>query len=489
MDIYKDIAERTQGDIYIGVVGPVRTGKSTFIKKFMESMVIPNISNEFARERANDELPQSAAGRTIMTTEPKFVPAEAVNIRLDENISCSVKLIDCVGYIVPSALGHIENDEPRMVMTPWFENTIPFNVAAEIGTQKVITDHSTIGLVITTDGSIGEIPRTDYIEAEKRVISELKELEKPFVVLMNTVEPKSNRANLLCTELSKEYNVPVIPVDCLSLDEETINGIMKTILYEFPVKEININIPQWITLLNKDHWLKKSIIEDISTACVNIQKIRHIQELATVLCNNEYILDASVSSVELGKGSVEISADIPQVLFYKILGETTGVEVSNDKDLFNIISDLSQSKKNYDKIASAMNEAECKGYGIVTPTIDELSLDEPEIMRQGSRYGVKLKASAPSYHIIKADIETEVAPIVGSEKQSEDLIKFLLTGFEDEPKKIWESNIFGKSLHELVNEGLNNKLNRMPDDARDKMQETLQKIINEGSGGLICIIL
>ncbi|MBO5036543.1 MAG: stage IV sporulation protein A [Clostridia bacterium] len=489
MDIYKDIAERTQGDIYIGVVGPVRTGKSTFIKKFMENMVIPNISNEFAKERANDELPQSAAGRTIMTTEPKFVPAEAVNIRLDENISCSVKLIDCVGYIVPSALGHIENDEPRMVMTPWFENTIPFNAAAEIGTQKVIKDHSTIGLVVTTDGSIGEIPRTDYIEAEKRVISELKELEKPFVVLMNTIEPKSNRANLLCTELSKEYNVPVIPVDCLSLDEETINGIMKTILYEFPVKEVNINIPQWITLLNKDHWLKKSIIEDISTSCVNIQKIRQVQELATVLCNNEYILDASVSSVELGKGSVEISADIPQVLFYKILGETTGVEVSNDKDLFNIISDLSQSKKNYDKIASAMNEAECKGYGIVTPTIDELSLDEPEIMRQGSRYGVKLKASAPSYHIIKADIETEVAPIVGSEKQSEDLIKFLLTGFEDEPKKIWESNIFGKSLHELVNEGLNNKLNRMPDDARDKMQETLQKIINEGSGGLICIIL
>lgn len=489
MDIYKDIAERTQGDIYIGVVGPVRTGKSTFIKKFMENMVIPNISNEFARERANDELPQSAAGRTIMTTEPKFVPAEAVNIRLDENISCSVKLIDCVGYIVPSALGHIENDEPRMVMTPWFENTIPFNVAAEIGTQKVIKDHSTIGLVVTTDGSIGEIPRTDYIEAEKRVISELKELEKPFVVLMNTIEPKSNRANLLCTELSKEYNVPVIPVDCLSLDEETINGIMKTILYEFPVKEVNINIPQWITLLNKDHWLKKSIIEDISTSCVNIQKIRQVQELATVLCNNEYILDASVSSVELGKGSVEISAEIPQILFYKILGETTGVEVSNDKDLFNIISDLSQSKKNYDKIASAMNEAECKGYGIVTPTIDELSLDEPEIMRQGSRYGVKLKASAPSYHIIKADIETEVAPIVGSEKQSEDLIKFLLTGFEDEPKKIWESNIFGKSLHELVNEGLNNKLNRMPDDARDKMQETLQKIINEGSGGLICIIL
>ena len=489
MDIYKDIAERTQGDIYIGVVGPVRTGKSTFIKKFMESMVIPNISNDFARERANDELPQSAAGRTIMTTEPKFIPAEAVSIKLDENISCSVRLIDCVGYIVPSALGHIENDEPRMVMTPWFENTIPFNAAAEIGTKKVIEDHSTIGLVITTDGSIGEIPRSDYLEAEKRVVSELKQIDKPFVVLMNTVEPKSNRAKLLCSELSEKYEVPVIPVDCLSLNEEDINDIMRTILYEFPIKEININIPQWISLLDKDHWLKKSIFTDISSAAENIQKIRQVSELADVLEQNEYITSASVSEVTLGKGSVDISAELLQVLFYKILGETTGVEVSNDRDLFNIISDLSESKRNYDKIAFAMNEAECKGYGIVTPTIDELYLDEPEIMKQGTRYGVKLKASAPSYHIIKADIETEVAPIVGSEKQSEELIKFLLTGFEDEPKKIWESNIFGKSLHELVNEGLNNKLNRMPDDARDKMQETLQKIINEGSGGLICIIL
>ncbi len=489
MDIYKDIAERTQGDIYIGVVGPVRTGKSTFIKKFMENIVLPNIQNEFERERANDELPQSATGRTIMTTEPKFIPAEAVNIKLDEKISCSVRLIDCVGYIVPNALGHIENNEPRMVMTPWFENTVPFNVAAEIGTQKVIEDHSTIGLVITTDGSIGEIPRCDYIDAEQRVINELKQINKPFVVLMNTVEPKSNRSHLLCTELSEKYEVPVIPVDCLDLDASDINNILRTILFEFPIKEVNINIPQWISLLENDHWLKKSIYSDISSVSQNIQKIRQVSQITDTLTRNEHITDVSISNVELGKGSVEISAEISQTLFYKILGETTGVEVSNDKDLFNIISELSESKRNYDKIASAMNEAECKGYGIVTPTIDELSLDEPEIMKQGTRYGVKLKASAPSYHIIKADIETEVAPIVGSEKQSEELIKFLLTGFEDEPKKIWESNIFGKSLHELVNEGLNNKLNRMPDDARDKMQETLQRIINEGSGGLICIIL
>ncbi len=489
MDIYKDIAERTQGDIYIGVVGPVRTGKSTFIKKFMESMVIPNIPNEFAKERANDELPQSAAGRTIMTTEPKFVPAQAVDITLDENISCSVRLIDCVGYIVPSALGHIENDEPRMVMTPWFENTVPFDAAAEIGTQKVIQEHSTIGLVVTTDGSIGEIPRSDYVKAEKRVVSELKQINKPFVVLMNTVEPKSDRAKQLCTELSNKYDVPVIAVDCLSLDDSDINEIMKTILYEFPVKEININIPQWISLLNNDHWLKKSIFSDVFSSAENIKKISHVSELATVLNENEYITQTEISSVTLGTGSVDISANISQCLFYRIIGEETGVDIENDKDLFNIISELSQSKRSYDKIASAMSEAECKGYGIVTPTIDELYLDEPEIMKQGSRYGVKLKASAPSYHIIKAEIETEVAPIVGSEKQSEELIKFLLTGFEDEPKKIWESNIFGKSLHELVNEGLNNKLNRMPDDARDKMQETLQRIINEGSGGLICIIL
>ncbi len=489
MNIYHDIALRTQGDIYIGVVGPVRTGKSTFIKRFMENLVVPNISNEYKRTRAIDELPQSAAGRTIMTTEPKFIPNEAVDIELDGNVKCRVRLIDCVGYIVPSALGYIENDIPRMVMTPWYEQEIPFNMAAETGTQKVIQEHSTIGLVITTDGSIGEISRSDYVEAEERVVRELKEMNKPFVVLLNTVEPRSNRAKQLSSELEQKYGVPVMPIDCLSLDSDDINDIMETVLFEFPVKEIGLELPSWLLGLDDEHWLKKSVVGDITSSASGINKLRQINEICSVLSENEYISRVETCETDLGSGSVALSAEVKKHLFYKILSETTGVEVDNDGDPFSVIRELSSAKQTYDKFSYAMEEADCKGYGIVTPTIKDLQLDEPEIMRQGNRYGVRLKASAPSYHIIKANIETEVAPIVGSERQSEELIRYLLTDFESDPTKIWESNIFGKSLHELVNEGLNTKLGKMPEDAREKMQETLQRIINEGSGGLICIIL
>ena len=489
MDIYHDIALRTQGDIYIGVVGPVRTGKSTFIKRFMENLVVPNISNEYKRTRAIDELPQSAAGRTIMTTEPKFIPNEAVDIELDGNVKCSVRLIDCVGYIVPSALGYIENDIPRMVMTPWYEQEIPFNMAAETGTQKVIQEHSTIGLVITTDGSIGEISRNDYVEAEERVVRELKEINKPFVVLLNTVEPRSNRAKQLASELEQKYCVPVMPIDCLSLTTEDINEIMETVLFEFPVKEVGITLPAWLLGLDDEHWLKKSVVGDIVSSASKVEKIRQVNEVCLCLTENEHVFRSDISEMDLGNGSVSVSVEVENHLFYKILSETTGVEVENDGDLFRVIRELSAAKQTYDKFSYAMEEADCKGYGIVTPTINDLQLDEPEIMRQGNRYGVRLKASAPSYHIIKANIETEVAPIVGSERQSEELIRYLLTDFESEPTKIWESNIFGKSLHELVNEGLNTKLGKMPEDAREKMQETLQRIINEGSGGLICIIL
>lgn len=489
MNIYYDIAQRTQGDIYIGVVGPVRTGKSTFIKRFMENLVVPNISNDYKRMRAVDELPQSSAGRTIMTTEPKFIPNEAVDIELEGNVKCRVRLIDCVGYIVPSALGYIENDIPRMVMTPWYEHEIPFNMAAETGTQKVIKEHSTIGLVVTTDGSIGEISRNEYVEAEERVVRELKEMNKPFVVLLNTVEPHSDRTGKLVSELELKYGVPVISTDCLSLTSEDINKIMESVLFEFPVKEIKVSMPQWLMGLEEDHWLKKSVLDDLENSAENISKIRQLQDICDVLDLNEYVLKSEISERNLGKGSVSVSVDVKEFLFYKILSETTGVEVENDGDLFRVIRELSVSKSNYDKIAYAMEEADCKGYGIVTPTLTDLQLDEPEIMRQGNRYGVRLKASAPSYHIIKANIETEVAPIVGSERQSEELIRYLLNDFESDPAKIWESNIFGKSLHELVNEGLNSKLGKMPEDAREKMQETLQRIINEGSGGLICIIL
>ena len=488
-DIYRDISTRTDGDIYIGVVGPVRTGKSTFIKKFMEALVIPNIDGDYKRDRAVDELPQSAAGRTIMTTEPKFIPNEAVNICVDDNIDMRIRLIDCVGYIVPSALGYIENNYPRMVMTPWFDEQVPFNMAAEIGTQKVITEHSTIGLVVTTDGTIGDIPRDDYIEAETRVISELKDLGKPFVVLLNSTQPESEPTKLLARSMADEYGVTVIPADCLTLGEEEIKYILGQILCEFPVREIRVAVPSWVSSLEDEHALKESVYKDVREATKDCCRISEVSKIAERLEKNEYICSAKSEKTDLGTGIVRITLDLPKLLFYKVLGDATGVKLEDDGDLISLVTQLSQSKQVYDKLSDALESADATGYGIVTPSIDELTLDEPEIVKQGNRFGVRLKASAPSYHIIKADIQTEVSPIVGSEKQSEELVRFLLTGFEEDPKKIWESNIFGKSLHELVNEGLNAKLNKMPQEARGKVQETLQKIINEGSGGLICIIL
>ncbi len=487
--IYQDIAKRTQGDIYIGIVGPVRTGKSTFAKKFMETLVLPNISNEFKKERAIDELPQSAAGRTIMTTEPKFIPNEAIEITIADNASFKVRLIDCVGYIVPSALGYIEDEMPRMVTTPWFEEEIPFNMAAEIGTQKVIKEHSTIGLVVTTDGTIGEIPRSEYEEAEKRVIGELKEINKPFIILLNTVNPSADETIKIALELEQSYNVPVMPVNCINLDETTIREVIGKVLFEFPVKEISINMPLWIDALEQTHWLKSSVYGSIMQATEGISKISQVKKMLSNINTNEFITMSSISNIDLGNGSVILELKLADDLFYKIIGETTGIVISDEGELIATLRDLSFAKKKYDKVSVALTNAIEKGYGIVTPAIDELTLEEPEIVKHGGRFGVKLKASAPSIHMIRADIETEVSPIVGSEKQSEELVKYLMLEFEENPKKIWESNIFGKSLHELVNEGLHNKLNRMPDDARGKIQETLQKIINEGSGGLICIIL
>ncbi len=488
-DIYSSIAKRTDGDIYIGVVGPVRTGKSTFIKKFMESLVIPNITSEFRKERAIDELPQSAAGKTIMTTEPKFIPEEAVEIKLSDNAVFNVRMIDCVGYIVPAAIGYIENEAPRMVMTPWFEEEIPFAMAAEIGTQKVIKEHSTIGLVVTTDGSITDIPRDDYCDAEERVINELSEINKPFVIILNCLDPKSSSAQQLASELEDKYSTPVIPVNCLELDEQGISDILRQVLYAFPVKEVNITMPKWITALEKNHWLKSSVISAIRAAAENIKHIRDMTKLTERLSDSEYISGSQISEIDLGKGSAGIKLDFDSELFYKILGEKTGIEIKNDNDLMPLLKDLIAIKKKYEKVENALNEVEATGYGIVMPDIDDLSLEEPEIVKQGGKYGVRLKASAPSIHMMKADIVTEVNPIVGSEKQSEELVMYLMNEFNDDPTKIWNSNIFGKSLHELVNEGLHNKLYKMPVDARLKLQETLERIINEGCGGLICFIL
>lgn len=486
--IYSDIAARTQGDIYIGVVGPVRTGKSTFIKRFMDAFVLPNIEDSYKKERAMDELPQSSAGRTIMTTEPKFIPEDAVEIQMQSS-SLKVRLIDCVGYIVPSSLGYIENDQPRMVKTPWFENEIPFNMAAEIGTQKVINEHSTIGLVVTTDGSISEIPRDEYEEAEERVISELKELNKPFIVLLNCSDPNTREASALAERLSSKYEVCVKAVNCMELSENEISDILSGVLLEFPTKEIAVDLPSWVGKLEKDHWLRNTVYKNIYSVATKVERVKDVEKHLGEIIAGEYITDGKVTGIDLATGSVHIKLEVEPELFYKIISEQTGIEIGDEKQLMGQIVELAKMKQKYQRFEEALSEVEATGYGIVMPTMEELTLNEPEIMKQGGRYGVRLKASAPSIHMLKANITTEVAPIVGSESQSEELVVYLLKEFDDDPSKIWESNIFGKSLHSLVNEGLHNKLYKMPTDARMKLQETLERVINEGCSGLICIIL
>ncbi len=488
-NIYHDISERTNGDIYIGVVGPVRTGKSTFIKRFMDTIVIPNIDGNYRRDRAIDEMPQSAAGRTIMTTEPKFVPEQAVTVNIEGNASFAVRMVDCVGYIVPSALGYVENDMPRMVMTPWYDEPIPFNMAAEIGTKKVITEHSTIGLVVTTDGSISDIPREEYEEAEERVISELKEINQPFIVLLNSTYPNAEETLSLANSMQKKYEVPVLPVNCLELEEGEIRTILSKILFEFPVKEIKVDMPHWVSSLEKEHWLRASLYTTIQQAAGKITRIREIESVVKEVTTCEYVAFAKTSTVDLGTGHARITVGLQANLFYKVLGEKTGLDIEDEGALLDCMMRFAEMKKKYDKIKDAYDEVQNTGYGIVMPGIEELSLEEPEIIKQGGKYGIRLKAAAPSIHMMKTRITTEVTPIVGSEQQSQELVMYLLKEFQENPGKIWESNIFGKSLHELVNEGLHNKLYRMPVDARDKVRETIERIINEGCNGLICIIL
>ncbi|MBQ3110798.1 MAG: stage IV sporulation protein A [Clostridia bacterium] len=488
-NIYTDIAARGGGDIYIGVVGPVRTGKSTFIKRFMDKSILPNIDEGYKRERAVDELPQSAGGRTIMTTEPKFVPNEAVEVKVGDNASFKVRLIDCVGYVVNSALGHTEDGAARMVSTPWFEEDIPFDKAAEIGTQKVIKEHSTIGVVVTTDGSIADIERYEYVEAEERVVRELKEIGKPFVILLNSRHPESENVLRLKEELEEKYSAPVVAISCAEMEEDSIENVLRAVLFEFPITQIGIDFPQWIDALSNDHYLKESLFESVRKSVADAALVKSAPLIVSLLEENEYIDNVYCEKINLGDGSIYIKADVNKDLFYKILGEMTGFEIKGEDKLIELMHDLSKVKKEYERIKYALEAANNTGYGIVPPEVSEMSLEEPKIIKQGGRYGVKLKASAPSLHIIKANIQTEVSPIVGSEKQSEELIKYLLSEFESDPGKIWESNIFGKSLYSLVNEGLQTKLYKMPEEARFKLQETLQKIINEGSGGLICIIL
>lgn len=488
-NIYKDISERTGGDIYIGVVGPVRTGKSTFTKRFMDTLVIPNITDEFKRERAQDELPQSAGGRTIMTTEPKFIPEQAAEISLADNVNFKVRLIDCVGYIVEEALGYMEDEIPRMVKTPWFDTEVPFDKAAEFGTRKVIEDHSTIGLVITTDGSITDIDRQEYVDAERRVIEELKDLGKPFIILLNTLDPHDSDAINLASTLSAQYMVPVIPTSCEELDENEIKRILAQILFEFPIREIKVDIPSWVVSLEHNHPIKTSVFTSIKAVAKGIEKIRQVQEISDALAQNEYIFSTKLISLDLGRGEAKLKIDISSGLFFKVLSEQTGLDLPDEKALLAKFSQMSEKQQKYERIAKAYDEVMESGYGIVMPTMEELSLEEPKIIKQSGKYGVKLKATAPSVHLMRIETAAEVTPIVGSEQQSEELVKYLLSEFEEDPVKIWQSDIFGKSVHQLVSEGLNNKLYRMPQDARKKLSETVEKIINDGCNGLICIIL
>ena len=487
--IYKDIAERTGGDIYIGVVGPVRTGKSTFIKRFMEALVLPNISEGYVRDRARDEMPQSAAGKTVMTTEPKFIPDEAVHVVIDDCASLRVKMIDCVGYIVPDALGTIEDGQPRMVRTPWQEEPIPFVQAAEMGTQKVITEHSTIGMLITTDGSIGEIGRDSYVEAEERVVGELKAMGKPFAVILNSASPASDSAIALAYELEAKYNVPVALVSCLDLDAEDIRHILELVLHEFPVTEVRVKLPGWTTALEDNHPLKASLLDSIRVCAGNVTKTGDVKQAFESLSDNEYVKDAQVEHIDLGNGRAQVSVALQDGLYYSVISELTGFDIGGEQDLVQLLRDFAALKGEYERVAEAVKSAEEKGYGIVMPDISELHLEQPEIVKQAGGYGVRLRASAPSVHMIRANIETEISPIVGTEQQSEDLVRYMLEEFSDSPERIWESNMFGKTLYELVNEGLHTKLEHMPEESRDKLSETLERIINEGSNGLICIIL
>ncbi|WP_110953123.1 stage IV sporulation protein A [Anaerosinus massiliensis] len=487
-DLFRDIAERTGGDIYIGVVGPVRTGKSTFIKKFMETMILPNITDPYEQERAKDELPQSAAGKTIMTTEPKFIPNEAVEISIKDNVAVRVRMVDCVGYTVEGALGYAEQDVPRMVLTPWFEEEIPFQEAAEIGTKKVITEHSTIGLVVSTDGSVTELEREKYIEAEERVISELKELQKPFLVIINTNKPTAMETLELVAELEGKYNVPVIPVDCAKLGSEDIYAILQEVLYEFPVKEVNIELPKWVEELSDTHWLKEKFTSSVNEVIGEIRRLRDIDGAIDELANCEFVADVILQDMDLGSGVAVIEITARGDLFYQVIEELTGFTVSGEHHLLRLMQSLAVAKREYDKLADALEQVKETGYAVVAPQIDEMVLEEPEIIRTGNKFGVRLKATAPSLHIIKTDVQAEISPILGTEKQSEELIQYLMREFEGEPERIWRTNLFGKSLNSLVREGIQNKLAGMPENAQIKLRDALTKIVNDGSGGLICII-
>ena len=488
-EIYQDIASRTGGDIYIGVVGPVRTGKSTFIKRFMETMVIPRIEDVYARERAKDELPQSGSGRTIMTAEPKFVPENAVSIMLGDGAECSVRLVDCVGYMVPGAAGLTENGTERMVMTPWYDDEITMTRAAEEGTRRVINDHSSIGILITTDGSVCSLPREDYIPAEERAASELKRIGKPFIVLLNCAEPDTDESKALAAELSEKYGAACIPVNCLKIDEAGMTDILRAVLYEFPASGIYVYLPAWVNALAPDCEVRQSLCQALLNGAENVHCLRDVAGMVEAVSENDLTDSVTVRKLLPGTGQISVDITLPQGLYYKTVSEESGFEIRDDGDLMALLRSVSGLKSEYDRVHGALEQARQTGYGIVMPLPDEMHLEEPELVRQGSRYGVRLKASAPSVHMIMTNVETEVSPALGGEKASDEIMSFLLQGFDGDISRIWESNIFGKSLYDIAGESVAAKVGSLGAETQSKLRQTLQRIVNEGGGGLICIIL
>lgn len=488
-DIFRDIAERTGGDIYVGVVGPVRTGKSSFIKRFIELLVLPNIQNPYDRDRAKDALPQAGAGRTITTTEPKFIPDDGVEIVLKDNIALRVRMVDCVGFGVDGAIGYLEEDVPRMVLTPWFDHEIPFEEAAEVGTRKVISDHCTLGVVVTTDGSIINIPRDSYVDAERRVVQELKAIGKPFVIVLNTVDPLAKETAELAARMEEEYDVSCVPLDCLNMSVQDIELVLEQVLYEFPVQQMNVDTPAWIRQLPEGHAVRNEFERGIQECVDQVKRVRDVEKAVESLKMRPLVGEVALVRMDMGTGTAQLKVDVKEEVFYGVLAEITNRPIANKADILNTVREYSSAKAEYDKISTALEESKQIGYGIVTPTLSDMVFEEPELIRQGPRFGVRLRAKAPSYHIIRVDVASEVTPIIGSEKQCQELVSYLLDQFEDDPKKIWRSDVFGKPLSDLVREGIQNKVLRMPEHAQVKLQETLEKVVNEGGGGLICIIM
>lgn len=488
-DIYNDIAKRTKGDIYIGVVGPVRSGKSSFIRKFMEKLVIPVIADKNDKKVAIDELPQSAAGKTIMTTQPKFVPAEAVSVKLGASARAKVRLIDCVGYLIDGAIGHEENDKPRQVKTPWSDGEMPFEKAAELGTKKVINDHSTIGILVTTDGTISDIPRASYIKAEERVVKELKQIGKPFAIVLNSAKQESDEAKKLRSALKEKYGAPVVLLNVQEMSADDVKGVLEEVLYEFPLRSIDLAIPKWMQVLPASSKIISEILGEVQSVSPTLKKMRDYELFEKLFTGSERLISPKAERVELGEGRIEYSLSAKPDLFYEVLSEECGDKISGEYELMSYVKSLSTAKAQYLKIKDALKDAVENGYGVVNPTIEEMRLEEPELVKQGGRYGVKLRASAPSLHIMKVDVYSEVSPIVGTEKEGEELVSSIMSEFENDPKSIWETQMFGKSLHSIVREGLTNKLVAMPQETQGKMRKTVGKIVNEGKGGVICILL